>query len=94
MLEPGSRYDSVEVAQMQQNGQTIRYLRRRFVPQIATQTTLTEHIVTETDRLDQIAALSYGDPLQAYRLLDANAVLHPRELLTVRRRIRIALSGL
>jgi hypothetical protein len=50
--------------------------------------------VTETDRLDQIAALGYGDPLQAYRLLDANAVLHPRELLTVRRRLRIALSGL
>jgi hypothetical protein len=94
MLEQGSRYYSVEVAQMQQSGQTIRYLRRRFLPQVSTQATLTEHTVTETDRLDQIAALGYGDPLQAYRLLDANAVLHPRELLTVRRRLRIALSGL
>lgn len=94
MLEQGSRYYSVETQEIEQNGRTTRYLRRRFLPQTLTQTTLFEHTATESDRLDQIAAQGYGDPLQAYRLLDANAVLHPRELLSVGRRIRIALSGL
>ncbi len=94
MLEQSSRYYSVATQEIEQNGRTIRFLRRRFLPQTATQTTLFEHTATESDRLDLIAVQGYGDPLQAYRLLDANAVLHPRELLSVGRRIRISLSGL
>lgn len=94
MLEQSSRYYNLETATIDENGRSIRYKRRRFLPHPDSQTTLFEYSVKESDRLDQLAVMGFGDPQQAYRLLDANAVLKPIDLLTARRRIRISLSRL
>jgi hypothetical protein len=92
MLEKSSRYYSQETATLEVDGHIIRYQRRRFLPQPATQTTLFEYSAKESDRLDLLAATCFGDPLQAFRILDANAVRKPSDLLETRRRLRIALG--
>ncbi|HMY57691.1 MAG TPA: hypothetical protein PKI49_00540 [Pseudomonadota bacterium] len=94
MLDPNSRYYNIETAQLEQGGRSVRYLTRRMLPALAAQTTLEEYQAAGSERLDLLASMGYGDPLQAYRLIDANPVLHPSELLVARRRIRIALSRL
>ena len=94
MLDPNSRYYNIETAQLETDGRTVRYLKRRMLPALSSQTTLSEYQAQGSERLDLLASMGYGDPLQAYRLIDANPVLHPSELLVARRRIRIALSRL
>lgn len=94
MLDPNSRYYKLETATLEQDGRTVRYLQRRILPTLSSQTTLQEYTMQGSERLDLLATAGYGDPLQAYRLLDANPVLHPEELLKSRRRVRIALSRL
>ena len=50
------------------------------------------HLVTETDRLDNLAAHHLGDPEQFWRLCDANRALRPDELTeTPGRGLRITL---
>jgi nucleoid-associated protein YgaU len=49
-----------------------------------------EHVVSQGERLDQLATVYYGDPSEWWRILDANAVpLNPFELLRPGRRLRI-----
>ncbi|WP_420456546.1 LysM domain-containing protein [Rubrivirga sp.] len=71
----------------------VRYVRRRFLPPPATEAeTLAEHTVVAGDRLDVVTARYLGDPLQFWRVADANLVIHPTELTDeVGERIRIAL---
>ena len=72
------------------------FQRRRFLPQPSRQATLVEHQVRQGERLDNITARYLADPLQAYRVYDANPILHPQELLdaqAVNRRLRIAMPG-
>jgi hypothetical protein len=83
--EPTSRYFAVDVATTAvpdgAGGQrNVNYLRRRFPPPPSTLRTLTEHPVTQGDRLDLITARYLGDPTQFWRVCDANLVLHPEEL--------------
>jgi hypothetical protein len=53
---------------------------------------LQEHVVTEGDRLDNIAAKYLGDPEQFWRVCDANGAMLPDELIeTIGRRLRITL---
>ncbi|MES2639548.1 MAG: hypothetical protein V4850_08680 [Myxococcota bacterium] len=47
------------------------------------------HTVAAGERLDLIAQRWYGDPLQSWRILDANEAAAPTELETVGRRLRI-----
>ena len=42
--------------------------------------TLVEHLVGQSDRLDNITALYLGDPTQFWRICDANLALNPDEL--------------
>jgi len=58
----------------------IAYKRRRFIPPTDGQTTLVEHTVTQGERLDNITARYLGDPLQFWRICDANLALDPEEL--------------
>lgn len=59
----------------------LRYVRRRFLPAPASdEETVAEHIVADGDRLDNLTARYLDDPLQFWRLCDANRVLHPLEL--------------
>jgi hypothetical protein len=92
LFPPTSRYHGVETASLEQGGRTIVYLRRRFVPPPDRFALLREHVVTEGERPDTLAARYLGDAEQSWRLCDANAVMRPAELTeTVGRVVRITL---
>ena len=92
MFPVTSRYYGIETAKfVTPNGRQIVYLRRRFLP-LATTAILTEHTVTQGDRLDNITARYLGDPEQFWHLCDANNTMHPDELTAeLGRRINIPL---
>lgn len=92
MFPVTSRYYGIETAKfVTPSGRQIVYLRRRFLP-LATTAILTEHTVTQGDRLDNITARYLGDPEQFWRLCDANNTMHPDELTAeLGRRINISL---
>lgn len=94
LFPPTSRYYRVETATMETNdGKIIIYLRRRFVPQPERFELIQEHMVTEGDRLDNIAAHYLGDPEQFWRIADANNAMRPEELNEeVGRKLRITQS--
>jgi hypothetical protein len=73
-------------------GKTIIYLQRRFLPPAERFQLLQEHVVTQGERLDNIAAQFLGDPELFWRLCDANNAMRPDELTeTVGRTLRITL---
>ncbi|HEV7806661.1 MAG TPA: hypothetical protein VGO80_12630 [Solirubrobacteraceae bacterium] len=94
-FSPGSRYARTEIAELVRPGQpTIAYLRRRFVPAPESLADGGRHVVVQGERLDQIAAAAYGDPLQAWQICDANRALHPRRLTEAAgRRLRLTLPA-
>ena len=84
----GSKTGIIEEAR----GNIIIYLRRRFLPAPERFETLQEHVVTQNDRLDNIAAQYMGDPLLFWRICDANGAMRPDGLTEViGRRLRITL---
>jgi hypothetical protein len=93
LFPPSSRYYGIETATYRPpDGQTVIYLRRRFVPPPERFALIEEHVVTEGDRLDNIAARYLNDPELFWRICDANAALRPAELTEeVGRRLRITL---
>ncbi|MCD5341564.1 hypothetical protein LR392_04890 [Arthrobacter sp. AK04] len=91
---PTSRYAAIEVAMYEDTeGRRSPYLRRRFIPQPESFALLTEHEVTEGDRLDNITATHLGDPEQFWRIADANRAMRPDDLMEVGRRLRITLPA-
>jgi hypothetical protein len=95
--EPGSRYAGLETAYLvvpdtDGGERTIAFTRRRVVPSYADQPTITEHRVTEGDRLDVVTSRYAGDPTLYWMLCDANTVLDPVELEVVGRLVRIAMA--
>jgi len=92
-LPPTSRYHFVGMAfYTTPTGEDIIYLRRRFIPPPDRFHVLQEHLVTEGERYDTLAAELLGDPEQFWRLCDANGVLRPEELTeTPGRRIHVTL---
>jgi len=98
MFDPASRYASVETAQLtvttpDGEERKIVYVRRRFIPDVAG-TTLVQHVVVQGDRLDNVTAKYLGDPLQFWRVADANGAVRPEELTEQPGRvIRIILPG-
>lgn len=93
LFPPTSRYHGVETTTYKTaDTQEIVYLKRRFVPSADRFVTLQEHPVVEGDRLDNITALYLNDPLQFWRLCDANNAMIPSELTAeIGRRLRITL---
>lgn len=84
----GSETATIEVAE----GRVIIYLRRRFLPVPERFETLQEHVVTQNERLDHIAAHYVGDPLLFWRICDANSAMRPDALTeNIGRRLRITL---
>lgn len=73
------------------DGTIVTYLARRIVPSPDVLTTSASYQVTGHDRPDIVAARALGDPLLAWRLADANRVLHPAELMRVGRTLGIPL---
>lgn len=90
---PTSRYYNLETATLETaDGETIIFMRRRFLPALERFALLQEHVVTQDERLDNITAHYLGDPEQFWRVCDANTVMRPDELTeTIGRRIRITL---
>ncbi len=93
LYPPNSRYYGVETKQMETaEGKTVVYLARRFVPPPERFVLQQEHTVVKEDRLDNLAALYFGDPMLFWRLCDANNALNPEELTEeVGRSLRITL---
>jgi hypothetical protein len=84
MFDPASRYANVPITKLTETGvdgqeRIIAYVQRRFIPDV-TGTTLVQHTVIQADRLDNVTARYLGDPLQFWRVVDANGVLHPEDL--------------
>lgn len=85
MFEATSRYAAIADATIEVEAddgttRTIRYKRRRFLPVPDGMTPLTEHVMSDADRLDLLAARYVGDPTGFWRLCDAHDILRPGEL--------------
>jgi hypothetical protein len=92
MFEDTSRYFAIEKAVFTAHGgHEIRYVRRRFLPDAASEATLAEHTVAQGERLDHITARYLSDPEQFWRVCDANNAVRPEELTEeIGRRLRIS----
>jgi hypothetical protein len=78
---PTSRYAPIETAKIEDaEGVETIYLRRRFVPPPERFALLTEHVVTQGERLDNITAQHLDDPEQFWRICDANRAMRPNDL--------------
>jgi hypothetical protein len=92
LFEPASRYYGIDIATREEGGMVIAYIRRRFLPRTDRFQLVQEHVVTEGERLDNIAARYFGDPTLFWRLCDANDAMRPAALTEVPgRRLRITL---
>jgi hypothetical protein len=81
---PSSRYSSVGTAIINDSdGEPVVYLQRRVAPQPEVFAVIGEHVVTQGERLDLIAARSLGDPELFWRICDANRALNPFALTEV-----------
>jgi hypothetical protein len=90
---PSSRYHGLAISTLTApDGHSARYLRRRFLPDPTAFQVLLEHLVRDqSERLDNLAAQYLGDPLQFWRICDANEVLQPADLVAVGAVVRISL---
>lgn len=76
-----SRYAAVTTHVLRRpDGSEVTYLRRRLLPDPARFDTLSEHVVSEGERLDNLTALYLDDPEQYWRLCDSNRAVRPSEL--------------
>jgi hypothetical protein len=81
MFDQTSRYYNLETADyVRGDGQSIAYVRRRFLPKGESLPLLVMVSVVQGDRLDLIAARTLGDPEQFWRICDANNAMDPQEL--------------
>jgi hypothetical protein len=77
---PPSRYAGIAIAVIEQDGQPVSYLRRRFLPRPESLQTQQLVGVVEGDRGDILASRYLGDPTLFWRLCDANNVDRPEDL--------------
>ena len=79
-----SRYYGIPTAQLIQiDGRPVVYVRRRFLPPMENFAPLQTITIATGDRLDNLAAQYIGDPLQWWRLCDANGAMLPEALVAV-----------
>lgn len=80
MFEQTSRYNGIQNATYDEDGQQIIYKLRRFLPQGGKLPLLVNVTVADRDRLDLIAARTLGDPELFWRVADANNAMNPVSL--------------
>jgi hypothetical protein len=81
MFDHTSRYFHLErTTYTFPDGRQVSYKRRRFLPPGESLPLLAELRVARGDRLDMLTARTLGDPLQFWRIADANNALHPATL--------------
>ncbi|WP_374943170.1 LysM domain-containing protein [Sphingomonas sp.] len=77
-----SRYrDAAILTTTSADGQAVRYLDRRLLPDPSAMVALRRRVVTDGDRLDVIAAAEIGDAELWWRVADANRAMNPVDLL-------------
>lgn len=93
LFPANSRYYNSDTATLETtDGETVVYLKRRFIPPADRFSLLQEHVVAQGDRLDNITARYYNDATQYWRICDANNAMRPEELTEeIGRRLRITL---
>jgi hypothetical protein len=93
MFEPSSRYFDLETATLTlPDKREVRYVRRRFLPPVATGPVYVEHTVTEGERLDHITARYLGDPELFWQLADINNAMQAEALVAeIGRKLRVSL---
>ncbi len=80
MIDPTSRYYTIETATLTlPDGREVSYLRRRFLPDGEGLLLLSEVAMEPGERIDNLAHRTLGDPLQFWRVCDANDVMNPTE---------------
>jgi nucleoid-associated protein YgaU len=81
MFDPASRYYNLESAEFTlPDGDKVTYKRRRMLPAGESLPLLVEVSVQPGERLDLIANRVLGDPLQFWRIADANNAMNPQDL--------------
>jgi hypothetical protein len=65
------------------DGRTVTYVQRRFVPDGRVIPVLAQRQVQQGDRLDLVTAQTLGDPLQFWRVADANLAMRAEDLVAV-----------
>lgn len=86
-FDPRSRYAELagqSAIHVDERGREIPYLRRRLLPQGRRLPLLGETQAAAGDRLDLIAHRALGDPLQFWRICDANDAMNPFDLIAER----------
>lgn len=78
---PSSRYYGAAVEQfVLPNGSTVKFLARRIIPQASVYTSTQTYVITDGDRLDNLAYRFLGDPILYWMICDANNATDPDEL--------------
>ena len=81
MFDHTSRYYQIEGATyVAPDGREVAYKRRRFLPAGGSLPLLAEVTVAQGERLDLVAFRTLGDPLQFWRIADANDAVNPFDL--------------
>lgn len=93
LFPPTSRYHGLPTAEWTSpQGESVKYLRRRFVPDPAKLDDAGTVAVRPEDRTDLLAARALGDPELFWRLADGNGALAPQELTEkVGKKLRVTL---
>lgn len=93
LFPPTSRYHGKATAEWSPaQGESVKYLRRRFLPDPADLDETSQVTVEAGDRTDLLAARALGDPELFWRLADGNGALAPQELTEeVGRKLRVTL---
>jgi nucleoid-associated protein YgaU len=78
---PSSRYYGAAVESFSlANGTPVMYLARRIIPQAANYSSTQTYVISDGDRLDNLAAQFLGDPILYWMICDANVTTDPDEL--------------
>jgi hypothetical protein len=81
LFPANSRYNTIGTETLETaGGQTIVYLKRRFVPSPDQLSIIQQHTMLQGERLDNLASQFLGDPELYWRLCDANAAMRPEDL--------------
>lgn len=99
MFDHMSRYSGLDVASYTfEDGRTVSYARRRFLPDGEKLPLLAEAVVAPGERIDAFSHRTLGDPQAYWRICDANNAMDPHTLATQAsakqgKRLRVPLPG-